>query len=457
MPTQPANLFERAFKRLVPYGFEAVSGRRGGADIMNLDADLPETGLARVREWVDNCLDAHAGQVEARNRAAMLGRMYLKLSRTGKVRFLGMLAEEYGLDDSSVEQAISGWQESRNGERARKAHQLRKALEPSHNRLLKQFTGVPSGVKFLVDMREELLSLKKEYGVLESLEADLKELLATWFDVGLLQLEEISWNSSAALLEKLIAYEAVHEIQSWSDLKNRLDSDRRCFAFIHPNMPDEPLIFVEVALVNGLAGSVQKLLDEKAPTQDIDSADTAIFYSISNAQPGLAGISFGNFLIKEVVKKLSSEFPHLKQFATLSPIPGFARWLESETPVNLSELPGGEQWLSLPAPREISVIESNGAAEIRQEALTKLAAAYLCLSKKRGTRALDPVAHFHLSNGAQVARLNWMGDVSQKGLKQAAGLMVNYLYELPKIEQRSEQYTSEGVISQSSAVKKLLK
>lgn len=456
MQTQPANLFERAFKKLVPYGLEAVAGRRAVPDIMGLDPDLPETDLGRVREWVDNCLDAHAGQVEARNRAAMLGRMYLNLSQVGKVRFLGMLAEEYGIDDAGVEQAITGWQNALNGERARKAHQLRKALESAHNRLLKQFTGVPSGVKFLVDMREELLGLKQEHSELESLEADLKELLATWFDVGLLQMEEISWNSSAALLEKLIAYEAVHEIQSWSDLKNRLDSDRRCFAFIHPNMPDEPLIFVEVALVSGLAGSVQKLLDEDAPTQDIDSADTAIFYSISNAQPGLAGISFGNFLIKEVVKKLSREFPHLKQFATLSPIPGFARWLENCPTAQLCELPGGEQWLSLPAPRVVSVIEANESMEIRQEALTKLAAAYLCQCKK-GTRAQDPVAHFHLSNGARVARLNWMGDVSQKGLKQSAGLMVNYLYELPKIEQRSEQYTSEGVISQSSAIKKLLK
>lgn len=457
MPTQPANLFERAFKKLVPYGLEVVAGRRSLPDIMSLEADLPETDLARVREWVDNCLDEHAGPVEARNRAAMLGRMYLQLSQTGRIRLLSMLAEEYGIDDTGVEQAISAWQSARNGERARKAHQLRKALEPAHNRLLKQFTGVPSGVKFLVDMREELLSLKQDYTALEPLEADLKELLATWFDVGLLQLEEISWNSSAALLEKLIACEAVHEIQSWSDLKNRLDSDRRCFAFIHPNMPDELLIFVEVALVNGLAGSVQKLLDEQAPTQSIDSADTAIFYSISNAQAGLAGISFGNFLIKEVVKKLSAEFPHLKQFATLSPIPGFARWLGARSADELSELPGGEQWLSLPAPRVVSVIETGETADARQEALTRLAAAYLCLSKKRGTRALDPVAHFHLSNGAQVARLNWMGDVSDKGLKQAAGLMVNYLYELPKIERRSEQYIAEGVVSQSSAIRKLLK
>jgi malonyl-CoA decarboxylase len=222
-------------------------------------------------------------------------------------------------------------------------------------------------------------------------------------------------------------------------------------------MPEEPLIFVEVALVNGLAGNVQKLLDEDAPTQEIETADTAIFYSISNAQKGLAGISFGNFLIKKVVKKLSDEFPQLKQFATLSPIPGFAKWLESCAPATLCNLPGGEDWLSLPPPRVPSIIEANDSLQTKQDALTKLAASYLCLCQKNSRRAMDPVAHFHLSNGAQVARINWMADTSRKGLEQSGGLMVNYVYELPRIESRSQQYISEGVISKSSSVKKLLK
>jgi len=455
MQTQPVNIFERAFKKLVPGGLDPVNRR--GSDIMNISEELQDSDVTTVQEWIDNCLAENGGQVEARNRAALLGRAYLKLSQTGKVRFLGLLADQYGVNESNVEAAINKWHSSPTNQKTEAAQALRRALEPSRTTLLKQFNGVPSGVKFLVDMREELLTFCKDYPSLKPLETDLRDLLATWFDVGLLQLEEISWNSSAAMLEKLIAYEAVHAIKSWSDLKNRLDSDRRCFAFIHPNMPEEPLIFVEVALVNGLAGNVQKLLDEDAPTQDIETADTAIFYSISNAQKGLAGISFGNFLIKQVVKKLSDEFPQLKQFATLSPIPGFAKWLESCAPATLCDLPGGEEWLSLPPPRVPSIIEANDSLQTKQEALIKLAASYLCLCQKGNQRALDPVAHFHLSNGAQVARLNWMADTSKKGLEQSGGLMVNYLYELPKIEYRSQQYTSEGVISKSASVKKLLK
>ena len=207
---------------------------------------------------------------------------------------------------------------------------LRRALEPPRLRLLTQFTTIPDGRKFLVDLRAFLLKVRRDDKLLAALEADLRGLLAAWFDIGFLELQRIDWNSPAALLEKLVGYEAVHEIRSWRDLKNRLDSDRRCYAFFHPRMPGEPLIFVEVALVKGLAGSVQGLLDEKAPLLDPREADTAIFYSISNCQQGLAGISFGNFLIKRVVEELSGEFRNLKTFATLSPIPGFRAWLDEK-------------------------------------------------------------------------------------------------------------------------------
>lgn len=455
MQRQPVSIFERAFKKLVSGGLESV-GRRG-SDILSIAEDLPESDIAIVKEWIDDCLSENGGQVEARKRAALLGRAYLKLTTTGRTRFLGLLAEHYGVNEATVESAIDQWHNAKHNEKTEAAQSLRKALIPSRTALLKQFNGVPSGVKFLVDMREELLRLRKDYPQLRPLETDLRDLLATWFDIGLLQLEEISWNSSGAMLEKLIAYEAVHVIKSWSDLKNRLDFDRRCFAFIHPNMPDEPLIFVEVALVNGLADNVQRLLDEHAPTEDIDKADTAIFYSISNAQQGLAGISFGNFLIKQVVSKLQVEFPQLKQFATLSPIPGFRRWLENTPADQLMQLPGGEQWLNTPPPRDPVLASKGDTTGAQQEAIMKLAAAYLSSTKPGTSRANDPVANFHLSNGAQLARLNWMADTSDKGLKQSAGLMVNYLYELPKIVQRSNQYTSQGIISQSSNIKKLLR
>lgn len=455
MQTQPVSLFERAFKKLVPGGLEGSSRRE--SDIMNISSDLTDADTATVRTWIDDCLAEKGGQVDARNRAVLLGRAYLKLSDLGKVRFLGLLADEYGVVEDNVEAAIEQWHKTPDSQKTEAAQKLRKTLIPSRTTLLKHFNGVPSGVKFLVELRDELLTFCKDYPSLKPLETDLKDLLSNWFDVGLLQLEEIDWNTSAFMLEKLIAYEAVHAIKSWNDLKNRLDYDRRCFAFIHPSMPDEPLIFVEVALVSGLAGNVQKLLDEDAPNQDPATADTAIFYSISNAQRGLSGISFGNFLIKQVVQKLRNDFPQLKQFATLSPIPGFRKWLETAGPETLRQMPGGEQWLSYPPPRDPANADTAENSNGQREALIRLAASYLSSKRPGSDRALDPVAHFHLSNGAQVARVNWMADTSDKGLKQSAGLMVNYLYELPKIVKRSERYTSGGVISQSPAIRKLLK
>lgn len=456
MQEQRRNIFERAFKRIVPGGDAA---RLSASQLSSIGPDLPDADRELVRKWIDNCLAGAGGPVAARSQAVTLGRAYLQLSDTGRIRFLELLSVDYGIDEGAVEQAIQTWHNTAAEERGLVVQRLRRALEPAHTTLLKQFNGVPTGVKFLVDMREELLTFAKTNPALAPLETDLRQLLATWYDIGLLQLEEITWQSSAALLEKLIAYEAVHTITSWSDLKNRLDSDRRCFAFFHPNMPDEPLIFVEVALVRGLASDIQKLLDEHAPTQDLDAVDTAIFYSISNAQAGLAGISFGNFLIKQVVTRLREELPQLKQFATLSPIPGFRRWLDKTARDELASLPGGAQWLGATAHHEDGGDEARPAtAEDEREALMQLAAVYLCRIKHRdGARARDPVADFHLRNGAQVARLNWMADTSEKGLQQAYGLMVNYLYEPARIEQRSDQYTDEGTIALSSTIRKRLK
>jgi malonyl-CoA decarboxylase len=289
--------------------------------------------------------------------------------------------------------------------------------------------------------------LAKQDPTFAALEQDLRSLLASWFDIGFLELQRITWESPAALLEKLISYEAVHTIQSWADLKNRLEADRRCFAFFHPRMPHEPLIFVEVALVDGIAANVQKLLDEHAPLTDPGSADSAIFYSISNCQKGLAGISFGNFLIKRVADELKGELPKLRNFATLSPIPGFRKWLDrqgEDIEPRLAEILSNPEWH----------LDEALAKEAR-EPLSRLCAKYLLLEKDRRGRALDPVAHFHLSNGARVERLNWLGDTSPNGLRQSAGMMVNYLYKLADVEANHEAYTGEGRLAASPGLRNL--
>src|SRR5215472_12282682 len=292
-------------------------------------ADLSRDDAEHLREQFRECLAARGGAVSTRARAADLGRTYLALNDTGRERFLRLLAEEFDIDHAAV--AALGERLARakgDADRARIERDLRQALEPPRVKLLTHFNALPVGVKFLVDMRAELMALSAGDLVLTGLEGDLKNLLAGWFDVGFLELARITWDAPAALLEKLIVYEAVHEIRSWADLKNRLEADRRCFAYFHPRMPEEPLIFVEIALVRGIADNVQSLLDESAPVGDPGAADTAIFYSISNCQRGLAGISLGDFLIKRVVDNLAAELPHIKTFATLSPIPGFRRWLD---------------------------------------------------------------------------------------------------------------------------------
>jgi malonyl-CoA decarboxylase len=414
------------------------------------------------------CLAKRGGEVSARNRAAKLAQTYLTQDEAGRKEFLRTLAG-FDSDPDAVALAYTKVQAASDAaERADAKAALRRALEPPRLKLLTQFTSIPDGRKFLVDLRGSLLKVRGSDKLLTALDADLRGLLAAWFDIGFLEMQRIDWNSPAALLEKLVDYEAVHAIRSWRDLKNRLDSDRRCYAFFHPRMPGEPLIFVEVALVKGLAGSVQDLLDEKAPVQDPLEADSAIFYSISNCQMGLAGISFGNFLIKRVVEELSSEFRKLKTFATLSPIPGFRRWLDpllaKNEPGLLSDEESETLVAALPAESGCAALAAilgrrhwwrdamlRKAAE---PALVRLAARFL-MTETNGKRARDPVAHFHLSNGARIERLNMAGDTSDKGAKESGTLMVNYLYDPAKIEDWHEDYAGEGKRNASTAVRKL--
>ena len=408
--------------------------------------DLPAADAGLLRERFAECLSAKGGEVSARARAVDLGKAYLSLDDSGRRRFLGILAREFDRDGDALDAAVEALRTAPERDRRAAESTLREALIPPRVRLLRQFNALADGVKFLVDLRTDLLRFGRDDSDLSGLEDDLRQLLASWFDVGFLELRRMDWLSPAALLEKLIAYEAVHEIRDWQDLKNRLDSDRRCYAFFHPNMPDEPLIFVQVALVNGLADNIHTLLDESQPVGDPARADTAIFYSISNAQRGLAGIGFGDFLIKRVVDSLRAELPNLRTFATLSPIPGFRRWLGDNPDEAVEAAVGREDWWRDPA-----------AAEAARAPVMRAVANYLLHAKRAGGTAYDSVAHFHLTNGARMERLNWLADISGNGLAQSAGVMINYLYGLGTIEANHEGYSGEGRIAASSAVRSLAK
>ncbi len=432
--------------------------------------DLPDEDARRLRRKMLECLEGRGGEVSARARAADLGRTYLTLNSAGRARFLGLMAEGFATDRDAVDTAIAEVEAAEDAAARQRAEaSLRRALVPSRQKLLTQFNALSEGVKFLVDLRAELMAFARDDPLLGALDADLRELLVSWFDVGFLDLHRITWDAPAALLEKLIAYEAVHEIRSWSDLKNRLDSDRRCFAFFHPRMPSEPLIFVEVALVTGMATHIQVLLDESAPRCEPGDADTAIFYSISNAQAGLAGINFGSFLIKRVVDDLAHEFPGLKTFATLSPIRGFGAWLETrlaageelftraEDKALAAHAPdGGDRGSPLAALLAGDWHADAAVAEALKSPLERLCARYL-LQEKRDGRPLDPVARFHLRNGASIGRINWLADTSPKGLRQSLGMMINYIYKLDAIEDNHEAYTGEGRVVAAAAVRALVR
>jgi len=412
---------------------------------------LPKEDEAELRSRMMLCLDSPGGEVTARANTAELGRIYLGLNEAGRKKFLIMLASDFDVNHARLLALTQEYAKAKAEAKLALEIDMRQALQTPRSTILRQFSALPDGFKFLVNMRADLLPLIGADSKLAALEFDLKQILASWFDVALLDLVEINWNSPAAILEKLIEYEAVHRVSSWEDLKNRLDADRRVFAFFHHKMPTEPLIFVHVALVSGMSDNVQKLLDEKTPVFDTQKADTAIFYSISNAQKGLTGISFGNFLIKRVVSKLTAEMPHVKTFATLSPVPGFRAWLDPLVAKGAGELLTKEDIAKL-KPLSGDWHTDAKQAEKLKPLLMRLCSHYL-LKEKKHARPLDPVANFHLFNGARLERLNWLGDNSSKGLKQSAGIMANYYYKLDEIDENHEAFAENGKIVASRGVK----
>ncbi|MBK5102829.1 MAG: malonyl-CoA decarboxylase [Burkholderiales bacterium] len=361
---------------------------------------------------------------------------YSLLSGPALRAFFDVLAQEFSPDPDAVEDAAGAYRQDPS---QANLIRLQHVVEAPRQELFRRFNQATGGTTALVEMRRRLLRELREQPHWAGIDADLAHLLGSWFNRGFLSLQRIDWRTPALVLEKLMQYEAVHEIQGWEDLRRRLESDRRCFAFFHPALPDEPIIFIEVALTKGVSGQVQPLLDPGSPVVDAGSADTAIFYSITNCQEGLRGISFGNFLIKQVAEDLGREFPRLKTFATLSPIPGFRRWLAdtAATHAKLAELVdvlAAEDWYETAAP----------SVRVRTE-LMRLCAYYL-QQVKYGGEPVDAVARFHLGNGARMERLNWLADTSRTGMARSGGMMVNYVYRLKDVEHNHEAYAKEHLV-----------
>jgi len=358
--------------------------------------------------------------------AGVILEKYHELDEKGRLDFFSFLNKDLDIDPDLLVSLAQKYQETQSPEIFKR---LSEASEPRRKELFRRLNHAPGATADLVKMREQLLSLLRENPSYARTDFDFIHLLRSWFNRGFLVLRQITWDTSASILEKIVEYEAVHEIKNLEDLRRRLlPKDRRCFAFFHPSMPDDPLIFVEVALTNGVATSIQKVLSESREEIDLQGANSAVFYSISNCQEGLSGISFGNSLIKQVAQDLSREMPHLKTFVTLSPIPGLTKWIKDE---GLEKL-----------------VEDQGM-------LKQITAHYLVEAKGKNRRPIDPVAKFHLGNGAIIHQINIDADLSEKGLLQSKGVMVNYLYDLSKISQNVELFSKEGDISANTTIKSL--
>lgn len=411
---------------------------RQGRDLVRRHLPFAASGAGAARSRAEMMTDmardliSNRGEASGVAIAADLLRLYETAGEGDRTAFFAALAADFNPDRSRLVAAWSrfetdGW---------RAYPELARAIEAPRQELFRRLNLAPGGTAALVRMREQLLGMREVPGV-ALVEADLAHLLQSWFNRGFLSMQAINWSSPARLLERVIGYEAVHHIRDWTDLRSRLDPpDRRCFAFFHPAMPDDPLIFVEVALTNAVPASIQELLaPDRVPLASEDFT-TAAFYSISNCQPGLKGISFGHFLIKQVATDLQRDIPGLKQFVTLSPVPGFMRWLRTEDP-------------------QLAQLAKTKAASHRDSLLARALDYFLEVKDAKG-RPIDPVARFHLGNGARLEQLNWMGDSSGKGLRESAGMMVNYLYDLPAVEELHERFANRGAIPVGKAVRQLM-
>ncbi|MBM3348989.1 MAG: decarboxylase [Betaproteobacteria bacterium] len=392
---------------------------------------------------------------------------YRKLNAEQRPKFFAMLAEQFNIDAEQLMKAAQSFAADPN---ARNYIRLQKISESPRQELLRRLNRAPGGTAAVVEMRRDLLTLLNKKPEFMGLDYDMRHLLSSWFNPGFLKMHRVDWKSPAEILEKIIAHEAVHAIDGWDDLRRRLQPDRRCFAFFHPQLPDEPLIFVEVALLPEIPVAIMPLVDKKStPVEQSNQFKVAAFYSISNCESGLRGVSMGNFLIKRVAEQLHAEFPGLKTFVTLSPIPGLMEWITAGA--HLGDLPSSDK--IKPAVRKarddaLELLKLNGSnwmdklgkvwhpdqcSEREKAAFMALTAIYL--TTVTPSRDGNPVAKFHLGNGAKLHQINWAGDLSKNGLRQSAGLMVNYLYDLSSVEENHERFVN-GEIIYSRSVGKLI-
>ncbi|MDB5808391.1 MAG: decarboxylase [Betaproteobacteria bacterium] len=409
--------------------------------------DSARTAERKAREAIALChaLLSERGEVSGAALARDALAAYDALPANAFTFFVNFLARDFAPLPAKIASAVTAYSLEAS---PRNLVALQRAVEPPRQELFRRLNVAPGATAALVDMRRRLLRELKANPDWYGVDADLEHLFGSWFNRGFLRLERIDWRTPALILEKLIEYEAVHQITGWKDLHRRLAADRRCFAFFHPALPEEPLIFIEAALTERISTDVAPLLDPELPEADPALADCAIFYSITNCQDGLRGISFGNLLIKQVVYELGREFPRLKTFATLSPVPGFRAWLDEAAASHAERLPdftclNDADWFA------------NGLlAERLREPLMELCAYYLTCVKKNA-EPLDPVARFHLGNGARMQKLNWLADTSRQGMHRSAGVMVNYLYRLADVEKNHEAFVRHHEVAASHELKKL--
>jgi malonyl-CoA decarboxylase len=411
----------------------------------------------RSESLLELCEDLLSGRGEASGVALareILSR-YSELRTGPRVAFFEALAERFGADPVRMERAIAAWREQPTDETAAEVHA---ASEPRRQELFRRLNLAPGGTAALVRMREQLLDVLPRRDDLKPLDEDFVHLFSSWFNRGFLVLRRIDWSTAAIVLEKIIRYEAVHAIHDWEDLRRRIDpADRRCYAFFHPALVDEPLIFVEVALTREIPEAIAPILAPEREKVGLDRARTAVFYSISNCQRGLTGVSFGSFLIKQVVEEVCRDLPKLNTFVTLSPVPNFAAWLARERTNESGTALSAADKDALALLNTPDWWHDEDRIERLREPLMRAAAWYFLRAKTARGTPVDSVARFHLGNGARLERIDFLGDTSERALAQAHGLMVNYQYDLDDIEQNHELYAENRTVVASTAVQRLLR